>query len=453
MVRAGVMLLGLVLSGSSLLAQSSRTGGPRQDAQQFLFFEAVNLVSTDSTKSRIDVHYRVDRDFFVPIRNPEPSFPWEFRRRGELLIELIDKHGTSRTRDIRRFDIGSATAEKNIEKKEWYQGIVSFDIEPGEYTVLLEIDDLESERKFIDRNTKVTAKSFRGPKLETGSPLFITGRHEKLPDPLLPQNYGGNVLFGEKTSIYLELPVARDPDIPVSIEYTVSAIETQGEKREPHISGSVSGEAMFPLADLRPNERDGLIEYSIGAARTRVGSAIVIPLETETLSLRRYSLTLRVKIGDRSAEVSKPFMVVWPDMPLSLRNVEYALDMLRYIVTERELDSLKRGSFEEKRRKLEEFWQAKDNTPETAVNELMTEYYRRVDYAARNFSTIQQPDGARTDRGRIFIVYGPPTRLDRSLNPGADFQEVWFYESIGRKFVFADPNKSGNYTLVSSQSL
>ena len=55
------------------------------------------------------------------------------------------------------------------------------------------------------------------------------------------------------------------------------------------------------------------------------------------------------------------------------RDVDYALDMLRYVTTERVLDSLTSGNYEERRDHLEGFWKAHDTTPETAYNEVMTE--------------------------------------------------------------------------------
>jgi hypothetical protein len=83
----------------------------------------------------------------------------------------------------------------------------------------------------------------------------------------------------------------------------------------------------------------------------------------------------------------------------------------------------------------------------------MTEYYRRVDHAVRTFGTLRQPDGFRSDRGKVYILYGPPTKTDRMLDPDAGFREVWIYERLNKKFTFADENKSGNYVLVNTSTL
>lgn len=138
---------------------------------------------------------------------------------------------------------------------------------------------------------------------------------------------------------------------------------------------------------------------------------------------------------------------------MSLRDIDFALDALKYITRDSELDSLRSGPREVRLKHLEEYWKTKDRTPNTAYNEVMEEYYRRVDYAMRTFGSLRGTDGFKTDRGRIYILYGPPSKTERALDPAAGYQEIWVYEKQGKKFVFVDQTKSGNYTLVSTQNL
>jgi GWxTD domain-containing protein len=145
--------------------------------------------------------------------------------------------------------------------------------------------------------------------------------------------------------------------------------------------------------------------------------------------------------------------MIWPDMPLSLRDIDYALDALKIITREEQLDSMRRGDLETRRGALEAFWKEKDKSPETAYNEVMAEFYRRVDYARKTFGTLREPDGFKSDRGRIVALYGQPTRIERTLDSSAGFRESWSYEKLNKKFVFLDKTKSGAYMLVSTQSL
>ncbi|HTR99827.1 MAG TPA: GWxTD domain-containing protein, partial [Bacteroidota bacterium] len=63
------------------------------------------------------------------------------------------------------------------------------------------------------------------------------------------------------------------------------------------------------------------------------------------------------------------------------------------------------------------------------------------------------PDGFRSDRGRIYVLYGPPTSSDRTLDPVAGHREVWTYARLKKRFIFIDRDRSGNYILVTSGAM
>lgn len=199
---------------------------------------------------------------------------------------------------------------------------------------------------------------------------------------------------------------------------------------------------------LKPGVESGAVMYTIGG--NGPASIAIVPFPSERLLLRSFSLTIAVSGGGVKKEITRPFRTVWPDMPFSLKDIDYALDALKYITSEAELDSLRTGNLENRRKNLESFWRGKDRTPGTGYNEVQTEYYRRVDHAMRSFGTLRQPDGFRSDRGRIYILYGPPSTTERSLGPVSGYQEVWFYERLKKKFTFVDESRSGNYLLMTN---
>jgi hypothetical protein len=69
------------------------------------------------------------------------------------------------------------------------------------------------------------------------------------------------------------------------------------------------------------------------------------------------------------------------------------------------------------------------------------------------FSTLAQPDGVRSDRGRIYILHGPPSRTERTLHPTEGYVETWEYDRLRKRFTFVDPLKKGEYLLSSTTSL
>ena len=78
-------------------------------------------------------------------------------------------------------------------------------------------------------------------------------------------------------------------------------------------------------------------------------------------------------------------------------------------------------------------------------NELLIEFINRINYANLNFFDVGK--GWRSDRGRIYIIYGPPEMIERSSEQSDGVYEKWIYPS-GRTFTFLDRNRFGNFILI-----
>lgn len=106
-----------------------------------------------------------------------------------------------------------------------------------------------------------------------------------------------------------------------------------------------------------------------------------------------------------------------------------------------------------KARFLTNFWEKRDPTPGTAVNEMRREYYKRVDRARAQFTSGMTPNGWDSDRGRILLTYGTPDGIDRHPQ---DYNrkpyEVWHYNGLNYDFAFVDRNQTGTYMLVHSNA-
>ena len=92
---------------------------------------------------------------------------------------------------------------------------------------------------------------------------------------------------------------------------------------------------------------------------------------------------------------------------------------------------------------LRVFWQKHDPTPGTPINERLIEHIRRMRHADDNFSSMPGERGAETHKGRVYVKYGPPDDIERSVlsSDGRKSFEVWHY---GRHdFVFQDRNGLG----------
>ena len=116
---------------------------------------------------------------------------------------------------------------------------------------------------------------------------------------------------------------------------------------------------------------------------------------------------------------------------------------VRWIISPEELTAFKALSNDEERDAfIEQFWQRRDPTPDTEENEFKEEHYRRIAYANEHFSAGRA--GWRTDRGRIYIIYGPPDEIeshpsggtyDRPLEEGGGETSTYPFERWRYRYI------------------
>ena len=126
-------------------------------------------------------------------------------------------------------------------------------------------------------------------------------------------------------------------------------------------------------------------------------------------------------------------------------DIDEVVGVMRYILTYSKHRMLKKESDSVKWEVINAYWKEQDPSPETPENELLQELNERVKFSNKNFSILMH--GWRTDRGRIYIIYGEPQLVDDSYqdNMGYHYQK-WVY-SNGKEFIFIDRTMSGDYTL------
>ena len=137
-----------------------------------------------------------------------------------------------------------------------------------------------------------------------------------------------------------------------------------------------------------------------------------------------------------------------------------------YIITNEERTAFKALKTDEEREQfIEQFWLRRDPTPDTVDNEFKEEHYARIAYANERFAS--GIPGWKTDRGRIYIIWGKPDEIEshpsggtynRPIEEGGGQTstfpfEVWRYryiEGIGNEVLleFVDPSMSGEYRLT-----
>jgi GWxTD domain-containing protein len=137
-----------------------------------------------------------------------------------------------------------------------------------------------------------------------------------------------------------------------------------------------------------------------------------------------------------------------------------------YIITNEERAAFKKLSTDDERESfIENFWERRNPNPGSPENEYKEEYYRRIAYANEHYAS--GIPGWKTDRGRIYIMYGPADEVDSHPSGGSyerpDSEgggttstypfEQWRYryiDGIGNNIIleFVDTTMTGEYHLT-----
>lgn len=79
----------------------------------------------------------------------------------------------------------------------------------------------------------------------------------------------------------------------------------------------------------------------------------------------------------------------------------------------------------------------------------MAEYYRRIDYAFKEFSNRGNLAGHESDQGKVYINYGPPDSKDRQFPKNGEVIEIWKYGN--KRFVFEASTGFGDFVLIGTE--
>jgi GWxTD domain-containing protein len=138
---------------------------------------------------------------------------------------------------------------------------------------------------------------------------------------------------------------------------------------------------------------------------------------------------------------------------MSEAELDKEYDQSRYVATKNEIEQYKKlKGIEAKRKAMFDFWMSRDEDRTTPQNEIKQEYFKRVSVANNQYKTGFR-EGWKTDRGRVYIVYGPPDEVERHANElDVKPYEIWFYNSIqgGVQFIFGDRTGFSDYILLHS---
>lgn len=272
---------------------------------------------------------------------------------------------------------------------------------PGKYEGFVEIKDLQANT-FGNGRVTVTVPDFSQnlPKLST--PFFYEPGE-------VPEEAAPRVPEPEETvkEASLKYPAGKPIFLLVDV-YSDSTTPPEGWKLTAEV---VKALMLFPRVDV--DLEDGLLTQRK-----------LIKVETGTMGLGTYEIEvqLRDKRNNSLARATSFKFNIIRSAQYIEHNYEQEVRFLKYLVSEKELNRLLHIPKEEQAEALRNFWKNLDPVPATAINELRVQYFERIDYANRHFTT-EQKEGWETSMGEVYILLGPPSEIY-----GSRLNQVWVYE-------------------------
>jgi GWxTD domain-containing protein len=298
--------------------------------------------------------------------------------------------------------------EETNSRDQFFFTLDSLQMPAGNYRLKLIYQDLQGKQhadldlKFVVRNSK---SFYAAP------PLFLqkNSNHKQLP-----------FIFAQQKPLPLQkqLPFNQEMDILLHV------FNRTGEpvKVNALLKAKDSNKIIFSQDSLFPISR-------------KMGSLILKP-NLMALEEGTYSLNLSYTANSDTIKQELPVSIIWFQKPRSLYKIDYAIQPLELIVDPETFEQLKSGNDHEEIENFRKFWLTKDPTSETAFNEVMYEFYTRVDSADIRWGGKRWMYGWRKEPGRTFLLYGKPDEVvDNSLNPVNPIME-WTYQLKDRKLIF-----------------
>jgi len=411
-------ILAIGILANHLLAQADYQNAQKGFVSE-INAEAFAFKSDSSGKGRLDV--------FIQVPYSEVNFVKE----GELYTGRIEMSASVVTLDKQEIWQISRIVELHLKDiaqtaSRRLSSIIQFsaDLNPGKYELDLQLKDTES-KKITDIHKKIAIKDFSIDSLAV-SDLMLVNRLDAggIRRNIVPNLTG--VIAKEANDFYLFFEI-----------YCKSQLDS-----------------VQLLCTFIDQKRQTITKRTKSELLTGNRTQIIWRIDTPSLVIDQYDFLIEAAGYSKTnpgvivhASSSRPCLVKLKDLPLTITDIEKAAEQLQYFAQGSDISYIREAASQDERQKrFLEFWAKHDPDPKTPRNELMEEYYSRVAVANKSFS--QYMEGWKTDRGMVYIRFGPPQSIDRQpFNIERKAYEIWYYYDQNRKFIFVDETGFGDYRL------
>jgi len=233
-----------------------------------------------------------------------------------------------------------------------------------------------------------------------------------------------------------------------------------------HISGNAHGyaRALAALEETRWSGREPAIAAKGGSLMKRIRrllyptapSTTWTPVLVASVLLIATSVSLGAWPHDHLTQARTTLTACGDSSSAGMASYEKWLNEdVFYIIDDAERQAFQKLTSDDERNCfVQQFWERRDPTPGTAENEFKVEHYRRIAFANKHFSRTGTA-GWQTDRGHMYILYGPPDEIDSHPKGSPHPWESWGYHHMENDtemsfFRFIDSKGTGDFRLAPS---
>ena len=424
---AKIYMISMLLIAGNALSQmqnesESRLG--RRERAVFgmsrFIYKIHNLGSDDRTQSQLLLYWSFVHDILQFVKNDNGGYSAKFN----IEIDLFDEH-MNHMKNYSQTDLIPVESYSQTNSTELTRsGETRFIAPPGKYNLRIELTDMDTQ-KSLTRKKEIELRDFSEPKLCLSDVIFMddatfdsTGGMQILPN--LTANFKNP---DSDFSAYIEIYPSTKTD---SIDFSYSVIDSYDK---------TAFDTTISFAPIK-----NILRYKLN-------------LKQAIRNAGRYYLVIRAVSNKQKAEIKRRFFVQWGKLPQSLYNIDQAIGPLKILGNAEELKNQDSATIDEKEAAFNDFWTKRDPTPETPENEYKTEFYRRVDICNQQFTVhMMDKQGWATDRGRVYLKYGEPSQVEKqSIDINRPAVEIWYYDQLHQRFIFADRSGIGDYKLVRTE--
>jgi GWxTD domain-containing protein len=415
-VCAGLIAAATVPAAAQMEIQG--TSKEREANEQSLFLDAVSFANRAAPGSRLDVFVQVGFDLLSFVKSGDL-----YDASYEMTISVLDSAGTLVSEKLWTEDVKGVTFDRSVSASAASITQRSFQVPLGKMFVRVVVFDKESKvSRQITREAVVpdfSAGQFTISGLLALSRVVMQGEKRQI-TPCISANIGA---IADSFWVYCEVYNSSNLD---TTDFILAVLNAKGD---PVIANE-------NIAVLRPGRNE-----------------LILKLHHGSLPLGDYRLVLNARsphaLEDAPpiASSGKNVVVRWLGLPRSVKDMDLAVEQLRYIAKDEEFTKMRDAKTpEEKQVLFTDFWKKRDPNPSTPRNEKMEEYYARIEYANKHFS--HYIDGWRTDMGMVFIIFGPPSNVERHpFEVDSKPYEIWSYYELNYSILFLDETGFGDYRL------